>query len=379
MKPQKIIRYLFILIVILLIVILFFTCKRQNRTGLLPTAPKAFQEIPYDRAFIGANPKYRSVNLVNNFPEARNQGKQSSCSAFVIAYYLISYYNGASIGFNYLNSNNSIDFSKVYSPAFIYNYLKNQLSYDNCESGLYFNDVFDFVENFGVCKWSEFPYSGSKLACKTVPSKATFDIASNNNDFKFFKIRSDKSAIISYLDRGIPIIISLWTSHKMSGESDLKLNSLNRYVWSPSYFDKKDLHAMLCIGYDVDTKQFALLNSWGKDWGKDGVCWISHDKFYQRAREFYIMRPVEMNTGYFNKDLAQIIDIQNPNLAQLHNYEFYLDSLTYSKVESLDEMITNNHNYLLLFDVAWLSKESKITEKQIGLLNTYKIITNDIQ
>jgi hypothetical protein len=36
-------------------------------------------------------------------------------------------------------------------------------------------------------------------------------------------------------------------------------------------------HAIMCRGFNVKARAFALHNSWGRDWGRDGVAWISWD------------------------------------------------------------------------------------------------------
>jgi len=36
-------------------------------------------------------------------------------------------------------------------------------------------------------------------------------------------------------------------------------------------------HAILCLGYDLGKDSFLLHNSWGKNWGTSGRCWIKKD------------------------------------------------------------------------------------------------------
>jgi hypothetical protein len=38
-------------------------------------------------------------------------------------------------------------------------------------------------------------------------------------------------------------------------------------------------HAMLADGVNADLKKIRLLNSWGREWGRDGRCWISFADF----------------------------------------------------------------------------------------------------
>lgn len=44
-------------------------------------------------------------------------------------------------------------------------------------------------------------------------------------------------------------------------------------------------HAILCHGISIKKKAFKLHNSWGRDWGMDGECWISFDDMDKLLRQ----------------------------------------------------------------------------------------------
>ena len=56
-------------------------------------------------------------------------------------------------------------------------------------------------------------------------------------------------------------------------------------LWRPSGMDESQMgmggHAMCVIGYD-DRKfggAFQIMNSWGPEWGKNGVAWVKYGDF----------------------------------------------------------------------------------------------------
>jgi C1A family cysteine protease len=55
----------------------------------------------------------------------------------------------------------------------------------------------------------------------------------------------------------------------------------NGLIPMPSSKDHKrnshSAHAMLCVGYSEPDRVFIVRNSWGKNWGKDGYCYIPYD------------------------------------------------------------------------------------------------------
>lgn len=61
-------------------------------------------------------------------------------------------------------------------------------------------------------------------------------------------------------------------------------------------------HSYLVIGYNRVTKSFRIINSWGKDWGTKGKCWIHHmdmDKLIKEDGEMcaaveQLVKPVEV-------------------------------------------------------------------------------------
>ena len=110
------------------------------------------------------------VDLSPLFPPPGDQGKQSSCVAWAVAYGARSFYE-ASVSGRELNHRNA------FSPAYVYNQLRD--SSEGCNSGLNFRSVFNLIQSQGVASLSDFPYTDSN--CSRLPSNQTKAIAAASN------------------------------------------------------------------------------------------------------------------------------------------------------------------------------------------------------
>jgi hypothetical protein len=101
-------------------------------------------------------------------------------------------------------------------------------------------------------------------------------------------------------------------------------------LWRPQGMDQSQMgmggHAMSVIGYD-DRKfggAFQIMNSWGPEWGKNGVAWVRYGDFKNYVREAYGIDPLpkrseianiplECNIGLVNNDGGKNIPLRVTN------------------------------------------------------------------
>jgi hypothetical protein len=88
-------------------------------------------------------------------------------------------------------------------------------------------------------------------------------------------------------------------------------------LWRPSGMDESQMgmggHAMCVIGYD-DRKfggAFQIMNSWGPEWGKDGVAWVKYGDFKNYVREAYGIDPLPKRSNVANIPLECNIGLIN--------------------------------------------------------------------
>jgi hypothetical protein len=94
---------------------------QEHGLGLILAKPEQLRGIPLaDLPFSGATlPK--SADLSDKMPPVGNQGKQSSCVAWTVAYALKSYQERDEEKWEIMERSGQLNQDHVFSPAFIYN------------------------------------------------------------------------------------------------------------------------------------------------------------------------------------------------------------------------------------------------------------------
>jgi hypothetical protein len=100
-------------------------------------------------------------------------------------------------------------------------------------------------------------------------------------------------AMKQQLNQGAPVVIGMMVGGSFMQEME------HQEKWIPNDNDYQMSgfggHAMCVIGYD-DFKfgkdgGFQIMNSWGTDWGKNGIAWVSYPDFAFFAKEAYAVYP----------------------------------------------------------------------------------------
>jgi hypothetical protein len=102
----------------------------------------------------------------------------------------------------------------------------------------------------------------------------------------------------------------------MVGQSFMQ-DMMGRDLWEPSMMDESQMgmggHAMCVIGYD-DSKYggaFQVMNSWGPNWGENGIAWIRYADFKNYVREAYGIDPLPKRSQVANIPLECTIGLVN--------------------------------------------------------------------
>ncbi|TNE53614.1 MAG: hypothetical protein EP344_14825, partial [Bacteroidetes bacterium] len=89
---------------------------------------------------------------------------------------------------------------------------------------------------------------------------------------------------IAWIDQDVPVIIGMSVSESFRS---LKADSC-RWI-PPAVLNTKLGHALLVTGYDDQRQEFQLLNSYGTNWGCDGVMYISYADYERVVKEGYVL------------------------------------------------------------------------------------------
>ena len=259
------------------------------------------------------NPLPESVSLLKFAPDRQNQGRQGSCVAWSSGYAARSIIESASTAQN----PNSVAFS----PAFLY----NQIGLDGCQ-GSYILNAMQFMTNKGAVPFKEFPYDEND--CSRQPTNQMLSEASQNRMHGFNRLTEGDAinnlslrAIKEHLAKDAPVVIGM-----MVGGSFME-GMMGQKVWHPTNEDYSQQgfggHALCVIGYDdrLEGGAFQIMNSWGPEWGQNGVGYVRYNDFKEFVREAYGIDPMpkkgaalnidfECNIGLVNNDTKQYIPLK---------------------------------------------------------------------
>ncbi len=247
------------------------------------------------------NPLPEAVSLAAFAPQRLNQGEQGSCVAWSSGYAARTILEAASTRQN--------PEALKFSPAFLYNYI----GMDGCQ-GSYIQKAMEFMSRNGALPFNDFPYDPtncSRQASQSLIDKAQaykihgFTRLTEGDELTAFNIR----AIKEHLAKDAPVVIGM-----MVGGSFMQ-DMMGQKVWHPTSQDRQQMgfggHAMCVIGYDdrLEGGAFQIMNSWGPEWGQNGLAWVRYGDFKEFVREAYGVDPLPKRGAALNIPLEYNIGL----------------------------------------------------------------------
>lgn len=256
----------------------------------------------------GKNPLPENVSLARYAPNRMNQGKQGSCVAWSSGYAARTILQSVSTK----TDPNSV----AYSPAFLY----NNIGLDGCQ-GSYIIRAMEFMQQKGAVPFQQFPYDEND--CSRQANQSLFNSAANNKIHGFNRLTDDDGvsalnyrAIKEHLAKDAPVVIGM-----MVGGSFMQ-DMMGQKVWHPTPDDYTQQgfggHAMCVIGYDdrLEGGAFQIMNSWGPEWGENGIGYVRYGDFRKFVREAYGVDPLPKNAASLSIDLECNIGLVNATTKQ---------------------------------------------------------------
>lgn len=317
------IRYpkIFILVIILGGIFYWFGgsqngIMKQAAASLLATGCN-FDQKEYDKAEVfeplalnDKNPLPEHFSLEKYCPKRLNQGEQGSCVAWASAYACRTILEAQKEASN--------PDEVAFSPSFLY----NQIGLDGCQ-GSYIIRAMEKMKEDGLIPLDKFPYSDQD--CSRQPTSEQKALAQRYTMSGFNRLtldgddyKIDLNAIRQNVSQGAPVVIGM-----MVGGSFMH-SMVGKKVWIPEDQDYQmnnfGGHAMCIIGYDdyLEGGAFQLMNSWGNDWGIDGLAWVRYKDFQFFGKEAYGVYPmgtkgIEENT-IFSMGIALVNNETNKRM-----------------------------------------------------------------
>jgi len=213
-----------------------------------------------------AQPVVPATFCLNNYRNfTYDQGQLGSCTANAFC---------ASYRLQNIIQNKNVNFKP--SRLYFYYYervIENSVDQD---AGADVVDGEKFVKLHGICGEKSWPYDITKFAVKP---PANCDVEAQQHKISNYSVIPNDANLVTNIKHAIlnkqPVLIAVAVYD--SFESDVVAST--GLVPIPNIATDKCVggHEMCLIGYDDNRKLFTVLNSWGQNWGVNGLCYIPYD------------------------------------------------------------------------------------------------------
>lgn len=247
----------------------FATGARLTPADYYNAIPDAAPLIP--RASTG-------VDLTRFLPPPGNQGALGSCVGWAVAYATRSFVAGIRNPSWPLASA-----SGQFSPAFLYNEVKNRTEGGCNRQGMQITTALQFTASVGAVLLDTFRYTDADCTLRATPDILNRADAYRINAYASLGPQHEVSLgkVIEMLDAGRPVILAIGVDENFN---DYRGGVLSRYVGPTLGY-----HAIVAVGYDQSSGTLKLLNSWGPGWGEGGTVRIAYATAQQMIYEGYVI------------------------------------------------------------------------------------------
>lgn len=276
-----------------------------------------------------------SVDLRSDFPEIQSQGTQGACTAFslvsVIEYFLSKI----------LKKKTNL------SEAFAYYNARVLRGETEVDEGATFIDIIQSIRDNGVCLEELCPYNQNVYNEK--PSDEAYSEAVSRKITEAKDVSIDVTDVKSALAQGFPVIISA----RAFGSYLTNSKGVLRTPTDAELEDTESNHAMVICGYIDKEGFFVVRNSWGKNFGDNGYCYLPYEYFRKpnAINRAYVVTGLNIN-GFEAGDLPSIDSLLNDKDVNAQ-YSIYQNMLLETNRELQSNRAYLNklrQEYLLLFN-----------------------------
>lgn len=245
----------------------------------------------------------------------------------------------------------------AFSPYFTY--ILSKFDEDNeCSEGLIVEMALNSLQNVGAIRQQEFNSvcipAESSFGLERILQDSTVALDVNKLIPELKKNRLESFIPISgvevvqnakyYLNKKMPVVIAVNMYQSI-------VDNLVSNVWNGVIDDYPGGHAMCIVGYD-DNKfggAFEIMNSWGKEYGDNGIIWFRYEDFAREVKTAYALSgmedaPAEINpNNEFNITLSAV-GTSSSKLLPINQSDNYYEGMVFSSQNSLSNSYTINYS-----------------------------------
>lgn len=216
------------------------------------------QEIDLEEEYSPMSSVVPSIDLRKDFTAIKDQGEMGACSSFALV----------SIFEYILKKNRQPDIDL--SEHFVYYNARKKGGASRADSGSSLSDIIRTLKADGVCLERLFPYDSDDLS-KEPPVEA-IDDARMRKVVVAKNVKKDLHHIKSAVAEGYPVAVSLKIYNSFQPRRGfVRIPSENEIQ-----HEQSGNHAMVICGYNDETHFFVVRNSWGREFGDKGYCYIPY-------------------------------------------------------------------------------------------------------
>ncbi|TGK33826.1 cysteine protease [Leptospira gomenensis] len=221
-----------------------------------------------------------SADLSPFMPPVGNQGEQGSCVAWSTAYAVKSFQEYVerkeSKTWSLRSSDGTPDYTKIFSPAFIYNQING-----GRDNGSLISDAMRVMVEMGAAPWDAMPYNAADY--RTRPSQSAIAAASKYKAKEFLRVKTtDLNEVKAQLSSGKPVVAGVLVYENFF---NLKGSQIYKEGVGKTYGG----HAIAIVGYDDSKNAVKFINSWGTEWGDRGYGYIDYRWFTKICQGAFVM------------------------------------------------------------------------------------------
>lgn len=210
----------------------------------------------------------KNIDISNGFTEIKNQGQQGACMSFSMV----------SV-FEYFLKKNHVQFPDL-SEQFLYFNARKRTGREQFDEGSNSVASIQTLSEEGICSEQAWPYKVGGFA--ETPSTQAYEEAKLRKVKRAVMVEKKIETLKSALDDGLPVVfaVDLFPSFGQGVNGFISMPS-DEEVQQLKESGENHAHAMVLCGFNEEQRVFKVRNSWGRDFGDRGYCYLSYDYIMQ--------------------------------------------------------------------------------------------------
>lgn len=253
--------------------------KKDSKYGWRRDLPDARDKLFRSPIVSAALPGKVDLRTVVPFPQPLDQGDLGSCTANAIA-------NA------HLFSQTKQKKQFLFNPSRLFVYYNERVMDRSVmiDAGASIRDGIKSIARQGVCSEALWPYIISQFTVR--PDATCYVEALKNQAVSYARLVQVGSQLRGCLAAGYPFVFGFSVFQSFESSRVARTGIVNLPKRSENMLGG---HAVLCCGYDNDTKKFLVQNSWGASWGERGYFYMPYEYLTSPnlAADFWTIRTVE--------------------------------------------------------------------------------------